>query len=176
VQRSTLLWWLHLPPGSLQAKFHLDPRRHTSTLLDDFCVLNFFGRGEPLCLHFLDCSLVYGSYIWIQVSTIGTKWLKNHTGSQRNWSKMACKVSTRARFWSTLRHLETHLAESILMSKISWIIYPTLSRNITRVSVIFVANILQFPGIMEQHSCFLELSLELVSQKVLRLQCSNVLF
>jgi hypothetical protein len=82
VQRSILLWRLHLPAGSLQTKFHLDPRRHA--LLDDFCVLNFFGRGEPLCLHFLDCSLVSRSYIWIQVSTIGMKWLKNYTGSHQN--------------------------------------------------------------------------------------------
>jgi hypothetical protein len=32
---------------------------------------------EPLCLRSLDCSLVSGSHIWIQVSSIVTRRLNN---------------------------------------------------------------------------------------------------
>jgi hypothetical protein len=68
----------------------------------------FFGlwiiHMDPSCIH---------SYEMIK---------KIPTGSHPNWSKMACEASTRLRFWTALRHLGTHLAESFLMSKISWII------------------------------------------------------
>jgi hypothetical protein len=58
----------------------------------------------------------------IQVSSIIMEWLKNPTGSRWNKSKMSSEANTQSRFWTALRHLGTHLAESFLMLKISWII------------------------------------------------------
>jgi hypothetical protein len=52
-------------------------------------------------------------------------------------------------FWPALRYFGTHLAESFLMSKISWIIKFALSRDIGRVPAIFLADILWSSGIME---------------------------
>jgi hypothetical protein len=65
IQHRTLAWWLHPFPGSpWPSKFSsLSQRTDPNTLLDVFCVLTYFGCGEPLCLHFLDCSLVFGSCI-----------------------------------------------------------------------------------------------------------------
>jgi hypothetical protein len=93
-----------------------------NNLLDDFCDLNFFGRGEPLHLHSLDCCLpldrVYGSKFHSQLRD-GSKFPQD---PDEIGPKMECEISTRSRFWTALRHLGTHLAESVLISKISWII------------------------------------------------------
>jgi hypothetical protein len=48
----------------------LSQHTYAKTLLDDVTVLNFFGHGEPLCIHSLDCSLVSGSYIYMDSSLI----------------------------------------------------------------------------------------------------------
>jgi hypothetical protein len=48
----------------------LSQKTDTNTLLDDFYVLNFFGRGEQLCIDSLDCSLVSGSYMYMDPSFI----------------------------------------------------------------------------------------------------------
>jgi hypothetical protein len=76
---ATLPWWLQPFAGSLQAEFHLCPKR--------------LWLREPLCLHSLDCALLSGSCIWIQVSSIVTRWFKNPTGSRRNRPKMACEAA-----------------------------------------------------------------------------------
>jgi hypothetical protein len=103
-------------PVSLQAKFHLCPGDKLQHL-DDFCVLNFFARWEPLWLHSFDCSFISESYIWIQVSPIVMSQFRNPTRSRRNRSKLVCEASIQSCFWSALRHLGTHLTESFLNLK-----------------------------------------------------------
>jgi hypothetical protein len=113
VQHSTLPRWLHPFPGSLQVKFYLFSQK-TDTLLDDFCVLNFSGHEEALCLHSLDCSLVSGSYFYMDPSFFHSyKMDKTTTGSRRNLFTMACEASTRSHFWSALRHLGTHFLRAL---------------------------------------------------------------
>jgi hypothetical protein len=72
----------------------LSQKTDANTLIEDLYVLNFFGCGETLCLHSLDCTLVSGPYIWIQVSSTVTRQFKNPIGSHPNRSKMACEAST----------------------------------------------------------------------------------
>jgi hypothetical protein len=66
MQRSTLPWWLHSFPGSLQANFHLCHRRWTPTpclMSSVFWIsLNAMSHGVCICL-----SLVSRSYIYIYI-------------------------------------------------------------------------------------------------------------
>jgi hypothetical protein len=109
----------------------LSQKTHT-TFLKDFCVLNFFGRGEPLSqFHWL--FFVYGSYaIWIRVSSILRRRFKNPTVSHWNRPKIASEASTRSRFGTASSRLGTNWADSFLVSKLSWIIYPTPCRDTYR--------------------------------------------
>ena len=50
-------------------------------------------------------------------------------GSQRKSSKICSDDWHRWRFWSAFRHLGTHFAESFRMSKSSWMMDPTRSRE-----------------------------------------------
>jgi hypothetical protein len=93
------------------------------------------------------------------------------TARESHRSTMAVKQSLDH---ASVRHLGTHLAGSFHIFKIFWVIQFTLSRDIATISAIFLADILRTCN--EWHACFLELSLELVSQNGLRLECSNVLF
>jgi hypothetical protein len=95
-----LLWWLQPFPGNLQAQFNLCPRRQMPTpgLITYFCVLNLFDIANH-CLHSLECSLVSGSDMWTQVSSIVMKRLQNAEGSSQNQSKMAYEAGTWSRFW-----------------------------------------------------------------------------
>jgi hypothetical protein len=93
----------------------------------------FFGLFFGLWIIHMDPSLIH-SY---------------KTRSCRNWSKMACEAVTWSHFWTASRHLGTHLAESFLMPKISWIIQPALSQHFSRVCAIFTADILRSSRIMQ---------------------------
>jgi hypothetical protein len=96
----------------------------TNTLFDDFCVLNFFGCRKPQCLKSLDCCLVSGSYIWIQVSIIVTRQLKNPTGYRRNWSKMACEAST-LRMASTFSRTVELVSQNVYCLQCSNVLFQT---------------------------------------------------
>ena len=68
----SLLWFLHPSWISQPAISHLCPKKQSHRLWDWLLCWNFFGWGEPLCLHYLDHSFVSGSYKYIQVSFIVT--------------------------------------------------------------------------------------------------------
>jgi hypothetical protein len=76
--------------------------------------------GRTTVSSLLGFSLVSGSYIWVQVSSIVTRQLRNPAGSLRNRSKITSEANIQWCFWSSLRHLRTHLAESFLMNNIAY--------------------------------------------------------
>jgi len=62
-------------------------------------------------------------------------------GSRRKKSKICSDEWHRWRFWSAFRHFGTHFAESFCMSKSSWLMDPTCSREMPSCSVIDLAEI-----------------------------------
>jgi hypothetical protein len=70
----------------------------------------------------------YRQFAW-RILCLELRWTRRtivspFLGSRWNQPKMACEASIQSFFWSALRHLD----ESFLMSKVSRIIQPTLSR------------------------------------------------
>jgi hypothetical protein len=103
-------------------KFHLCPRRQMPTpcLVTSVSWTSLDTGNHCISIPWI---VLWSLDIYMDSSFIHSyKTFKNPTGSRRNWSKMACETSTRSRFSSALRHSGTHLAESFLMYKISWII------------------------------------------------------
>jgi len=64
-------------------------------------------------------------------------------GSRRKNSKICSDNSHRWRFWSACRHFGTHFAEIFRMSKSSWMMGPTCSREMRSCSAINLAEIRQ---------------------------------
>ena len=62
-------------------------------------------------------------------------------GSRRKNSKICSDDRHRWRFWSAFRHFGTHFAESFRMSKSTWMMDPTRSREIPSCSAIDLAEI-----------------------------------
>jgi len=62
-------------------------------------------------------------------------------GSRQENSNCCSDDWQRWHFWSAFRHLETHFAESIRMSKSSWMMDPTRSREMPSCSAINLAEI-----------------------------------
>jgi len=62
-------------------------------------------------------------------------------GSRRKNSKSSSYDCHRWRFWSAFTHFGTHFAESFRMSKSSWMIDPTWSREMPSCSAIDLAEI-----------------------------------
>jgi len=62
-------------------------------------------------------------------------------GSRRKNSKGCSDHWHRWRFWSAVRHFGTHFAESFRMSKFSWVVDPTRSREMPSCSAIDLAEI-----------------------------------
>ena len=62
-------------------------------------------------------------------------------GSRRKNSKSFSDDWHRWRFWSAIRHFGTHFAERFRMSKSSWMMDPTLSREMPSCSAIDLAEI-----------------------------------
>jgi len=62
-------------------------------------------------------------------------------GSCRKNSRSCSDEWHRWRFWSAFRHFGTHFAESFRMSKSSWIMEPTRSREMPNCSTIDLAEI-----------------------------------
>jgi len=68
-------------------------------------------------------------------------------GSCRKNSKSCSDDWHRRCFWYTFRHFGTHIAKSFCMSKSSWMINPTCSREMPSCSAIDLAEIQQFSKI-----------------------------
>ena len=63
-------------------------------------------------------------------------------GSRRPKISKSCSDDWHSwRFWSALRNFETHLAESFRMSKSSWMMDPTRSRELPSCSAVDLAEI-----------------------------------
>jgi len=62
-------------------------------------------------------------------------------GSRRKSSKICSDAWHRWRFWSAFRHFGTHLTESFRMSKSSWMMDPTRSREMPSCSALDLAEI-----------------------------------
>ena len=62
-------------------------------------------------------------------------------GSRRKNSKICSDYWHRWHFWSAFRHFRTHFMESFRMTKSSWMMYPTPSREMLSCSAIDLANI-----------------------------------
>ena len=62
-------------------------------------------------------------------------------GSRRKNSKSYSDYWHHWRFWSTFRHFGTHFVESFRMSKSSWMMDPTRSREMPNCSAIDLAEI-----------------------------------
>jgi len=97
--------------------------------------------------HSIDCCFVSGSQWYNQVSSVVTNRYRKSFGSRRKNCRSCSDDWHRWRFWSALRHFRTHFAESFRMSKSSWIMDPTQSREVSRCSAIDLAEIRQFSKI-----------------------------
>jgi len=64
-------------------------------------------------------------------------------GSRRKNSKRCSDDWHRWHLWSAFRHFGTHFAEGFLMSKSSWMVDPTCSREMPSCSAIGLAEILR---------------------------------
>jgi len=115
----------------------------TTTFPADFCTRNVLGRGDPLFRHSIDCCFVSGSYWYNQVSSMVTNRDRKSFGSCRKNSKNCSDDWHRWRIWSAFRYFGTPFAESFRMSKSSWMMDQTRSREIPRFSVIDLAEILR---------------------------------
>jgi len=76
---------------------------------------------------------------WV-IKTLEAK-IGQFLGSRRKNSKICSDYWHRWRFWSAFRHFGTHLAESFRMSKSSWMMDPTHSREMPSCSAIDLAEI-----------------------------------
>ena len=121
----------------------LIPKIEARNFPADFCTRNFLERGEPLCRHSIDCYFSPGhSDItrfrpWSPIAT------GNHLDRAKKNSKSCSDDWHRWRFWSAFGHFGTHFVESFRMSKSSWMMDPTCSREIPSCSAIDLAEIRQ---------------------------------
>jgi len=107
----------------------------------DFCTQNFLGRGKPLCRHSIYCCFVSGSQTYKQVSSMVTNRDRKSFEPSRKNSEICSDDWHRWRFWSAFRCFGTHFAERFRMSKSSWMLDPTRSREMSSCSVIDLAEI-----------------------------------
>ena len=108
----------------------------TRTFPGDFCTWNFLGRCEPLYQHSIHVALSLGhSDItrfrpWSQIAT------GNHLDRAEKIPKFVQTTVTVDFFLSAFRHFGTHFAEMFRMSKSSWMMEPTRSREMPSRSAI----------------------------------------
>ena len=94
-------------------------------------------RVEQLCRHAIDCCFVSGITRFHPRSPIATGNYLDSAEKFQSWSD----DWHRWRLWSALRHFGTHFAESFRMSKSSWMMDPTRSREMPSCSVVNLAEI-----------------------------------
>ena len=99
---------------------------------------DFLGRGEPLCRHSTDCCFFSGPQWYNQVSSMVKNRNRKLFGSRRKKSECCSEDWHRWRFWSAFRHFVTQFAERFRMSKSSWMMDPTRSREMPSCSAIDV--------------------------------------
>jgi len=119
----------------------LIPKNRGENFPADFCTRNFSGRVKPLCCHSIDCCFVSGSWWYNQVSSMVTNCNRKSIGSRRKNSKICSDDWHRWRFWSAFRLFRTYFAESFHMSKSSWMVDPTRSREMPSCSAIGLGEI-----------------------------------
>ena len=116
-------------------------KNEARTFPADFCTRNFLGRGKSLCRNTLIVALSPGhSDItrfrpWSPIAT------GNHLDRVEKNSKSCSEDWHRWSFWNAFRHYGSHFAESFRMSKSSWMIGPTRSREMPSCSAIDLAEI-----------------------------------
>ena len=110
-----------------------------------FSLWIFLGRGDSICRHSIDCCFVSGSYWYNHVffpwSPITSD--KKLFGSCRKNSKCFSHEWHRWSFWSAFRHFRTDYTDISHMSRSSWMMYPTRSREMPHCSAIDLAKIRQ---------------------------------
>ena len=109
----------------------------------DFCTRNFLGRGDPLCRHSIDCCFDSGSYWYNEVLSIVMNRDRKAFGSRRKNLKSFSYYWCHWHFSFAFRHFGIHFAESFCMSKSSWMMDPTPSREMPICSHIDLAEIQQ---------------------------------
>ena len=113
-----------------------DPQKSRRELFQQIFVLGiFWGGGEPLCRQSTgswspDHSDITRFRQWSPIAT------GNHLDRAEKNSKSCSDDWHRWRFWSVFRHFGTHFAESFRMSKSSWMMNPTRSREMPSCSAI----------------------------------------
>ena len=107
----------------------------------DFCTRNFLGPGQPLCRHSIHCCFVSRSWWYNQVSSMVTSHERKSFGSRRKKIKFCSGDWHRWHILSAFRHFGIHFAESIPMSKSSWMMDPSRSREMASCSAIDLAEI-----------------------------------
>ena len=133
--RTRPAWWC-------QGGCRLYPKKNRGeNFSSGFLHLEILGRGEPLCRHSIHCCFVSGSQWYNQVSYMVTNRDRKSFGSHRKNSKSCSDDWHRWRFWSAFRHFGTHFVESFRMSKSSWMMDPTRSREMSGCSAIDIAEI-----------------------------------
>ena len=93
----------------------------------DFCTRDILGRGEPVCRHSI---FVHGHQSRQEIIWTARNKFQNFSEDWHLW-----------RFWSAFRHFGTHFAESFRMSKFSWMMDPTRSRDMPSCSATDLAEI-----------------------------------
>ena len=107
----------------------------------DFYSRNILGLDGALCRHSTDCCFVSGSLWYNQVSSIVTNCDRKSFGLRRKNPKRCSDDWQRWRSWSAFSHFGTHFAESFPVSKSSWMMDPTRSREMSSFSSIDLAAI-----------------------------------
>jgi len=116
------------------------------TFLADFWTWNFWGQGGVS--RYADTLLIVALSPGRSDITRLRPWSpiapdRKSFGSRRKNSKICSDDWHRWRFWSAFRHFGTHFAESFCMSKSSWMMDLTRSREIPSCSAIDLAEIRQ---------------------------------
>jgi len=117
------------------------PKNRGENFSSEFLHSEFFGAEwaamPPLHWLFLCLRVVVHS----QVLSMATNRDRKSFGSRQNNSKSCSDDWQLRRFWSAFRHFGTHFAESFRMSKSSWMMDPTRSREMPSWSAIYLAEI-----------------------------------
>jgi len=119
----------------------LIPKNRGEKFPVDFCTWNFLGWGEPLCRYSIDCCFVSGSKWYNQVLSMVTNCDKKSFGLCRKKSKSCSDDWHHWHFRFAFRHFRPPFAESFRMSKSSWMMGPTCSREMPSCSAIDLAKI-----------------------------------
>ena len=123
--------------------YRLDPKKiGARTFPRDFFARNFLGEMSGYVAIPVIVPLSLGHSDITRFCACHQSWQKIFWIAPKKFQQLLRRLAPLT-FWSTFRHFGTHFAESFCMSKSSWMIDPTHSREIPSFSAIDLAEIQQ---------------------------------